>query len=69
MVYIEGMATLPTTPLHADPVGDETSFDSRRFWLAIGAGLAMLTFAGAWLWLQFGAAIFFDMLAAMQGCF
>lgn len=67
--YITGMASpssmLP--PLAAD--ADGASPGGRVYWLAFAVAGALLALAGALLWLRFGAEIFFDMLAAMQGCF
>jgi hypothetical protein len=48
---------------------DEIPFDRRRFWRMVGASVALLTAAGALMWLRFGSGIFFDMLAAVQSCF
>ncbi len=48
---------------------DHPPFDRRAFLLAALAGLALLAGGGFLLWQRFGGLIFFDMLAALQGCF
>jgi hypothetical protein len=63
--YIGAMSREQTIASLAGPA----SFDSRRFWWGLSVVVAALTALGGLMWARFGAAIFFDMLAAMQGCF
>ncbi len=59
------------SPLDAASLSSDEAipFDSRRFWLWLAVVVGALTALGGVLWARYGAAIFFDMLAAMQGCF
>ena len=45
------------------------AFDRAFFLWSIAGGLVLLTAIAGFFWLRYGGAIFFDMLASLQGCF
>jgi hypothetical protein len=53
----------------AEPTPDEDAAGLRLFRRMAFGSLALLFVAGALLWWRFGSTIFFDVLAALQGCF
>jgi len=71
MTYKALAMPLPAHDLTSAPAETdaEPAFDRQRFFLAVGAGVVALCLAAGFFWLRYGGLIFFDMLAALRGCF
>ncbi len=46
-----------------------TQWDASVAWKLCAGGFALMLVAAVLLWWHFGATIFFDVLASVQGCF